>query len=514
MDNIALADLCRRYKRGTERVVTWLATTSARCQITTSQLPAAHTAAKAKLDVPKMEKNKSTVQVSTSSLLRCASIIASSEEDIPSGITAIIKDVIEGREMCAQWYRNLISPQDPATLQQNSSHEHFINVLKDVMQVLQEARKERMESLEKSKTQRGRAARKTDKSDMTDRNLCNRFAALECETSSASLECEDFSQSTVSSETLSETARFRYELKDDEDTKRIFAPWCHLRELRDLRESVRRICEQHKTGGVSFGSAAMMIETAMSITKYQDSAFAAEHPDLTLFADIFARLGFGTATDMDEILVFPETEERTRKDTSLNFGGSSMELLCPQAWALMNAFASWAKRVVLGEEQQMTEQEKSAFRVHEFGSVLVDLLEDIRLLGDVSKTSSSFFDQFLLGMLEVIDSGGVLPTWTVANCQLFLDVYKYFEGDTAAPCQILPRIAAREKYALQQYLDRTGGALGCDCGATRHDTHWDPLQRMLEHDAMDPFCLTGSKYMISQSTQQHVTKRMQKLCRS
>ena len=120
----ALLGRYKLYKAGTNKLVQWLAHSASRCCDISTIIKASDSRPAT------APKDSLAIQVRTQELIKLAEAIAGSDPpvEIPIAILDIAKDVIAGREECAEWYASQ-SIQGGSTLEkENESHRYFIMV--------------------------------------------------------------------------------------------------------------------------------------------------------------------------------------------------------------------------------------------------------------------------------------------------------------------------------------------------------------------------------------------------
>lgn len=214
-------DRYARYKAGTKKLIQWLATTARRYGDLTKAIPGLSSST-----------SNATIKVPTRQLVTFAKIIASSSEKVDGveEILLIAKDVVEGRQVCADWYAML----DTKELEtQNESHQHFIEVLRQVNDTL----KCKCARQKKTNKATGKAPTRGESETTSSSELRNLFSMLEVE--------EPSTTPLGTTGPAKKNGRVAdggpcFELEDTGEEK-LFAIWCLLKDMAEMREFVRGI---------------------------------------------------------------------------------------------------------------------------------------------------------------------------------------------------------------------------------------------------------------------------------
>jgi hypothetical protein len=144
-----LVDTYHKYKKGTNNFVQWLAET-ARATGTIDHvfkngpketIPASggrlKGAARKQAKKAGLMQNATTYQIPIKSFKILAEAIAmTGGVQVPASVFMTLRAVIRGRKGCASWYGRTSDPDDNATKENNAGHNHFIEVLEDVLAIL------------------------------------------------------------------------------------------------------------------------------------------------------------------------------------------------------------------------------------------------------------------------------------------------------------------------------------------------------------------------------------------
>lgn len=128
----------RDYKSKTKNLVYWISQTAERCcslsTIVKSLAVGNKSSAQARTSTPQT----GPIEISTQELLELTKAISARRPavEVPEGVLLIIRDVIAGREGCAEWYSAQALKDDGKVARENNGHRHFIEVRAPGLQIL------------------------------------------------------------------------------------------------------------------------------------------------------------------------------------------------------------------------------------------------------------------------------------------------------------------------------------------------------------------------------------------
>jgi hypothetical protein len=266
-------DTYRRYKKGTEGFVQWLAGT-ARATGTVEEVfksgpqeprptPGGRLKGKARKEAKKagLATNTSTCQVPIKTFVKLAkAVVASPHVQVPRSVTTTLRAVIQGRKNCAAWY--LLNQDDASdTMKRNNDgHQYFIKVLQDTLDILNR------------KAQQTGATTSQD-SDPYLTKVANMFASLEVEETSE-VEMEDIPEVSPKSKV---EKRVEYKLETSEADVS-FAVYCFLKDLTNIRLFVRRTWREFKHGEIGLQAAALTMTAAIGMIEKLSDEFQEAYP--------------------------------------------------------------------------------------------------------------------------------------------------------------------------------------------------------------------------------------------
>jgi hypothetical protein len=201
-----LLETYRRYKKETNTVVDWLATTASKAgnvahllSSTAPQKPGGRLKGKARtaqLPLP------STIKVPVNCFEQLAKNIASADFLVPERILDILKNIIYAWQVCARFYE-IEGSEDVEVIAKNTRHKYFIRVLENVQMTLKSKSGPKTAGVPRPKTH--------EQEHHVEEQLSNIFEHLEIE------DCL-YSESPEDHESASSPSQPIYELETSEDT--------------------------------------------------------------------------------------------------------------------------------------------------------------------------------------------------------------------------------------------------------------------------------------------------------
>lgn len=233
MDGFPIVGRYKLYKKGTERLVSWLTHTAQRCGGSINFFETLHS----------RPAQSSAIALTTGDIISLANLIAYDESaNISEDMLEITKDVIAGRESCALWYQIQGKERKEEAVSSEKGHAFFINTLKDVYHILSSAKKVRNIPLPSANGHKGNEKQKGTKASGKDsqaaagkqeqRNLENIFMHLQVEEPPEN----PFGNTTFTFEEPAKIDRPEHQSKKRNDND--FVAWCLLQGLGDVRKCI------------------------------------------------------------------------------------------------------------------------------------------------------------------------------------------------------------------------------------------------------------------------------------
>ena len=184
--------------------------------------------------------------------------------EIPLDRLFLLRDVIESRQSCYQWY---ISQRDPELDTPNRMHKHFIDVLKEVYGILKEVHKRQIDET----TGQGSTDSTID-TGFSDGpgSLVNRFDHLDLEDVSEN-DSEDTTATAISFSAV--RADEGVSTEDQAKADRRFALWCFLEDLHRIRQHIERVWARYQQGHLSFLIASYVTNVSFGMMQRLSAEF-------------------------------------------------------------------------------------------------------------------------------------------------------------------------------------------------------------------------------------------------
>ncbi|CAN9098938.1 unnamed protein product [Alternaria alternata] len=269
-----LVDTYRKYKKGTNNFVQWLAETAratgtvndvfkdSRQDVvppTGGRLKGA--ARKEAKKAGRTQNATATCQITTKSFLTLATAIAADKRtSVPPEVFTTLRAVIRGRKDCAVWYSMISDQVDDAAKESNAGHRHFIKLLEDVLGII----KPKLPQIQRQPLKAAKTA---------PLHTNNAYEHLESE---ESLETEDMPD-VIESPVRPVTQKVSYKLEPS-DTDVSFVIYCFLKDATHLRLAVRRTWREFVKGDIGLQAAALTMNAALAMIEKLSNEFEQAHP--------------------------------------------------------------------------------------------------------------------------------------------------------------------------------------------------------------------------------------------
>ncbi|KAK4963625.1 hypothetical protein LTR10_001254 [Elasticomyces elasticus] len=395
-DTDPIANRCKRYKAGTNKLIRWL-------YIKTVAASAGQSV---------------TTTPSTQDLLRQAETIVAAKPkiEIPLEIIVITEDVIEGRQVCADWYSANEDGADEERERQNSSHRNFIAVLRQILNTLQHAYDERASRGKKVKP----AVAAVSKAEV----LRNLYDYLDIEQPSATpMETASAPPSQLRTSSGKAVHVPEIHVRELEDADKAFAVYCFFRDQYDVVQYLKRAWDQHIAGKMSFCAVCELTNSGFLLMQKASDVFILDNPTLAHMLDVIEFLGLHVGAFAEGVTVLSVRQKRVNADA--HSSPALHELFFIRAFRVMVEFtvcllskeASPAvsrahKHKLTTALQAMAPQFLLLYRAGKLGEV--DGSDDCpRPIGP---------DVFLNGLMECVWTRGVAP-WLVMACDVYTYIY-------------------------------------------------------------------------------------------
>ncbi|USW54049.1 hypothetical protein Slin15195_G073680 [Septoria linicola] len=414
-----LTSTYKRYKASTDKFVKWL-----------------QDSAEPSTTVPKpikgRRKPKKKPPVDSYVGLAKAIIAATDPRvEIPLDILDTTKDVIRGRKAAAEWYRGLTGQE---TLNSNRTHRHFLGVNEEAFEHL------RIEHRARQPKRKKKVELPTDSSD-----LGNVFAQLQVEETTHASKSTPSRVRTPRHQAAPPARSERETMPETESMEeKLFAIWCHFKDLFEIRVQSRETWKQYYNGDVSFLTACQTFDSAVRIAVTLSKEFSTANPDLKGFEDMMTVLG-----EQEYI--------RSARYHQFRYGAGIVEelnveereqFLCMPAWCALQDIDELSTIMFSGEDLN-THHPVSVFHGHPFGKQLLNVIGDlcdvlgflpenpedklddahIELIGDEYTRQLISFIAINNRLDQKKSKLAAMPTGLLIGTQMYMDLCDVLDGD-------------------------------------------------------------------------------------
>lgn len=360
--------------------------------------------------------------------------------------------MITGRQLCADWYAALAKQGES---ENDKTHLYFLDVLKQIYDVLQKEHKSRRPKRKKKMPQLP-----TDTGD-----LANLFQHLGLEETAEESSETGSALSDKTPKAKQPTVKPKLEDSRHEQKEVMFAIWALLHDFHEVRKFTRKIMKRFVDGKISFMAVAQATDDAMHVSASITGQFREEYPELETFDDIIKLLG---------VERFQETANRAQYsenfESSWEEGNKEAELLCVDGWTVVTtAKARLAIKLVKQAPEGSTHLSGDLFPgpgtpLHPLSEVFISAFtefESLRRLNqyDLSLESlvrlSSCADIYTFGLynffLRVIVGGADIAV--VLLTALYCDIHDALKGNMEAGFNICSTLIAHQSSEMVDQLE-------------------------------------------------------------
>ncbi|KAK3637581.1 hypothetical protein LTR56_013584 [Elasticomyces elasticus] len=414
-----IAGRYKLYKKGTNKLVAWLAKTASRCcditDILTSITPATPAA---------------TIKIRTRDLIALAKAIASARPpiELSASVLKACEDVIAGREACAEWYAAQAIQDASDLAEQNRTHKFFIDTLKKVHELLSTCKQQASASTPAKTTKTTKSSKSKKKAAAS---LENMFAHLEVEEPSASPLGEARKRTEHSIKAQESLAQAEIELEQEGDDHAL-AIWCLLQDLNDVRNFICATWKEYCDGELSLIAAATVTDTAFGLIRRINEDFETIYPSLRNWWDLENFLDIRMALVGNMVWMVPAKSGGSPKNASPDLNPA--EMLCPSAAYLLRYFRNNVRAIMdgIGTIRKSFVDDPHMFMlppVPGFEQVLLQTLIEIGYYANAREECAGkrgvlrgAEDEFANGLVEYC-IGDNLPIWLVVATQTLMEVF-------------------------------------------------------------------------------------------
>ncbi|TVY20665.1 hypothetical protein LARI1_G001186 [Lachnellula arida] len=383
-----------------------------------------------------------------------AEAIATSEAKVkvPLWVTAMIEEVISGRRKSARWFSRQAGDTTNSDFEEsNIGHQHFIEVLENVLSILVELQEPTTKPAKKDGL---------DESDPLEQ-VTNIFAALEIEPDTEHT-MTDPTPSAPKAQKVSPNVVFEEERSTEET---LWLIYCFFEDFNIAREHLKDLWTTYKRGKIDLPTAALSTNTAFELFKRAEDELLAElrstlPPDLMNgirgYWEIQGLLYITTATARGQ-----DTESRRSIGDPYNYQlWDIADWTCLNVYIILKSFLPVIQRGRVpvckpGYFGKLNLNEDVLYPGEKFTQDEIVLLErlipELMFLRDV-KDKFPAQDELTGGILEMVRTKEI-PIWLVLAVQVQLDIHYMLLGDISRPHSELSAAAVQASATLKAHQD-------------------------------------------------------------
>ncbi|KAI5366403.1 hypothetical protein Slin15195_G079230 [Septoria linicola] len=307
-----------RYKAGQQIVVTWLANTAANYKDLATYFQY--------LTKTKPKTRQGAVRVATHELIGLADIIIKGDPptNVPEDIFKVLQDVIAGRRATNVWYYSQPKQSD------HDGHLFSIDALERVRDILQPGRSKISVGDKVTNKQKTKSTGLGNAIEQEVDSLSNVFACLDVH-EPATEPLGSAAKTTPAAAKVTHGS----ELEDDQDQD-IFALWCFLEDMNDIRQMIRELWADVRRGEVTTVVAGLTTELAVGMIHRSYDDFVATYPQFSHWTSIASFLGLQVYINNNVVYLLPA--KRTNATTPANSQSNAADPLCTSATFLLRVY--------------------------------------------------------------------------------------------------------------------------------------------------------------------------------
>ncbi|TVY17417.1 hypothetical protein LARI1_G004222 [Lachnellula arida] len=423
----------KQYKAGTASVISWLVNQSKETNVSTKLLPAASGSQgsgrlKGKARAARKENGPKHI-VPLASIPQISQAIAEAAKAmVPLKIIRTLEEVIAARSECNDCFEQQ-GPRDTSTTTSNRKHQYFVEVLRETLQIL----KPLSRVPDQTKAAKQKASNAKVNNDIID--LQNRLDYLEVD------EPTEWTASALPSKTNKTAGTFELEPRDEDVS---FAIFCLFKDLTDIRHYVRQTWAEYREHQIAFTTAALTMNTAISIFRRLNEEFIAEFPDFDDHGEIIKYLTNGYCDPNHD-----KNSQGFATYTGPDFTVSSKIFFCDHTYEHLRLFFMGGELPFFQEK----EDQGSGLRFTQDEKTLLKCLSLFGLIASASK-GHLYNDQLILGLhlLKTNNPEETIMTWIVFAVQLFVDTRRVVGNELVSCLQEAQQLQQWMSTAVEQSL--------------------------------------------------------------
>lgn len=439
----SLSDTYRRYKDGTNRVITWLAIAAQKSSYNSLKTPPRSKkksgAAKHKAS-SRAAKNPKKIIALLSDMVPFATYVASQGIEVPIGIIEILQRVICVRKECALWYRSRASSDQGA----NEGHQHFINILQAIYDLVEPRKAPRTFSKQES------ASKKHTKV----AGLANIFEHLELEKLGDSELVSQPVQTTNKVELPTVVVPDLRHVDETAGEERLFALFCFFQTMFTVRSFlieewlVQAIDRSHR----NLGSLSLTTNAAMNMIRRTQGDMVDTFPEFSDHAKVLEFL------QRNEIDVKSEDASQIARSTTGEIRVAPKQPFYHDIWHLLNyACTAHSKANAhfcsIEIPDGISKSDLLALQLEQSKRSLCNEYLNLAHLNGEGYLCSNY--QLEQGS-SIMKSTKKVPTWVVFSFEMVFALQYLFTwcgGDISASHEHLRTLCGEVSTTLSQYTD-------------------------------------------------------------
>ncbi|KJX98358.1 hypothetical protein TI39_contig415g00023 [Zymoseptoria brevis] len=230
----------------------------------------------------KSDDSRNTVKIKTRALVDLAETVKSKRTPVPAVILKDLEQVVQYRREFASWYELKGTETEPPS---NTGHQFFIGVCEKVHQLLASSEAPAPARAGSKKGKRAASSSTVDAA-LLDKTVRNLFAQLKVDEPSASPLGQAPKRNTQLPKEHASVI-----LESDQREDYVFAIWCHLQDMRDVRELVTQTWQSFANGDVTLIAAALVLEVGLILLHSADTEFVHGSPQFGSWYAVADALG-------------------------------------------------------------------------------------------------------------------------------------------------------------------------------------------------------------------------------
>ena len=342
-------------------------------------------------------------------------IVCCSGVRIPRRVLRCLERAIAIRERFEQFYAAL-SIQDGK--RDDMKHQHFIEMLKRI--------RHRMTSSTQIQTNQA-------KEQPTPRDLPSREVPLdEREVYDESEEQSQEKDESVQEESQVEKTALDTDTQsgmepEDSNAEAIFAVWCFLEALVELKDHLHTVWSDYYEGKLSLATAAKISDVGFELVHKEETAFVARWPEYERHQQIFQLMGSSMLTfERTTVIRTAITRDFTMQDKSMEAYLDRQRLLMVDAFRIAHDFCALLPRNTSVAQHLHESIRDNVKTFHPLAEMLYSIVANFSKSDGISsserESSTLFLDGFTRSLARLYETSAIRPS-TVLSFQLHMEIF-------------------------------------------------------------------------------------------